>query len=265
MKKILLSVCLILLVAVSGCKKDKGNPPELPPAGTMIIDFTNFDYQGKGMEAFAAKGTDNSAWEFAAIAAGTFKIILGTTLAIPVYSFQLAIDQTPQYVSDKTWQWVYNATIANESYQAKLVGQIGSSEVTWKMYITKQNSFTDFLWFEGTSALDGNSGQWTLYHSNATPVAVLQIDWIKSGDALSSVKYTYVKEQDSFKTSYIEYGFKSGPLNAYYTIHYYNGNKFSDVNVEWNTTTHNGRIRCTEYIDGQWYCWDANRANTNCL
>lgn len=263
MKKILVLTCLVLLATISGCKKDKGDPPQLPPVGTMIIDFTNFDYQAKGAEPFAMKGTNNSAWEFAAIAAGTFKILLTTTLAIPVKSFQLAIDQTPQYVSDKTWQWVYNATIANETYQAKLVGQIGASDVTWKMYITKQNAYTDFLWFEGTSALDGNSGTWTLYQSNASPSAVLNIDWVKSGDALSSVKYTYVKE-DSFKNSYIEYGLKTGNLNGYYTIHYYNGSKFSDVNVEWSTTDHNGRIRCSDYLDGQWYCWDANRANTTC-
>lgn len=250
-------------MTASGCRKDKGDPPQLPPVGTMIIDFTNFDYQGKGSEGIAVKGTNNSAWEFAAIAAGTFKIILGTTLAIPVYSFKMAMDQTPEYVSEKTWQWVYNTTIANESYKARLVGQIGATEVTWKMYITKQNSYTDFLWFEGTSALDGNSGKWTLYHSNVTPVPVLQIDWSKSGDAISSVKYTYVKE-DSFKNSYIEYGSKAGDLNAYYTIHYYNGTKFSDVNVEWNTTIHNGRIKSSDYLDGQWFCWDQNKANTTC-
>lgn len=262
MKKILLSLGLVLLMSFSGCKKDKGQPPELPPVGTMMIDFTNFEYQKKGVPE--VKGTENSSWEFAAIAAGTFKLILGTTLVVPVTSFQLAIDQTPEYVSEKKWQWIYNATIGSETYQAKLIGEIRSTDIGWKMYITKQNAYTDFLWFEGTSALDGNSGQWILYYTNANPVPVLQIDWKKSGDALSSVKYTYTKE-DNLKTSYIEYGFKTGDLNAFYNIHFFKETKFIDVNVEWSTAGHQGRVKCIDYLgDDQWHCWNANRVNVTC-
>ena len=41
--------------------------------------------------------------------------------------------------------------------------------------------------------------------------------------------------------------------------------KFSDVNVEWNTTTHNGRVKCQRHFgDTEWYCWDANKINVTC-
>ena len=48
-------------------------------------------------------------------------------------------------------------------------------------------------------------------------------------------------------------------------IHYFNGVKFSDVNVEWNTTTSNGHVKSVDYLgDSNWYCWDSNKVNIEC-
>ncbi len=66
--------------------------------------------------------------------------IIYTTLAVPVYSFQVAIDQKAVYIDDKTWQWTGNATLLNVTYQARLTGQITASNVVWKMYITKEGT-----------------------------------------------------------------------------------------------------------------------------
>ena len=105
------------------------------------------------------------------------------------------------------------------------------------MYITRTGTggFDEFLWFEGTSKIDGSSGQWILNQDPQASVAFLQIDWAKTSSVVGNVKYTYLKN-DAFKTSYIEYGLTSNALNAFYNIHYYNGVKFSDVNIEWSTT-----------------------------
>jgi hypothetical protein len=265
MKK-LLSLFLILVLLspfFASCKKDKGDPPVLPPAESMKIDFSNFDSQKKSaLSVPDLKGTENSSWEFAAFAAGTWQIIIGTTLYVPVASFQLAIDKTPTYVSEKNWQWSYSATIAGVVYKARLTGQIRSTDVEWKMYITKEGSYTDFLWFDGTSLLDGTGGTWTLYESNVSPTALIKIDWTKTGTTIGKIKYSYVKN-GVFKDSYIEYGLTTATLNAYYKIHYYNGAKFSDLDVEWSTTQHNGRVKSIDYLgDNEWHYWDANRVNT---
>jgi len=55
-------------------------------------------------------------------------------------------------------------------------------------------------------------------------------------------------------------------LNAYYTIHYYDYGmaKYSDVSIEWNTATHNGRVKSSNYLLGDWYCWDAAKADAVC-
>lgn len=269
MKKIFSLLLIFILSAgfFTGCKKDKGEPPVLPPEESMVIDFSNFAIAKKSADDISfSKGTENSNWEYAATVAGIWKIILNTTLAVPVTAFKTALSQTPSYLATKTWQWSYSVTYLSVNYKARLTGQIRANDVQWKMYITREGTggFSEFMWFEGTSKPDGTGGQWILYQSAAAPDAVLQIDWTKTGTAIGTVKYTYIKN-DAFKNSYIEYGLTSNSLNAYYTIHYYNGVKFSDVNVEWNTTTHNGHVKSQDYLgDANWYCWDANKINVLC-
>jgi hypothetical protein len=269
MKNIL---ALFLIIALSagffpGCKKDKGEPPVLPPPESMIIDFSNFASVKKSQEQFVdQKGIENSSWEFAATVVVVWRLLITSTLAVPVASFKTAMNQIPVYLSEKHWQWSYNVPVGSATYKARLTGLTGAGDIKWKMYISKEGTggFAEFLWFEGTSKPDGTGGQWILYESNLSQSAMLQVDWTKTGSAIGSIKYTLVKN-DVFKTSYIESGLTSGSLNAYFNVHLYTGLKFSDTNVEWNTTTHNGRVKCSDYLLGQWYCWDANKVNIVCL
>lgn len=270
MKKAISFILISLLFAgfFGGCKKDKGDPPVLPPAESMLIDFSNFASTTKSTQmGFESKGTENLNWETAALIAGTWRYILAYTLAIPVASFKVAADQDPVYLSDKKWQWSYNVNAAGSAYTARLTGEIRASDISWEMYIAGEgsNSFTEFKWFEGTSKLDGSGGRWTLAESDEVTSPILQIDWTKSGTAIGKVKYTYLKSGSS-NGAYIDYGLTSASLNAYFTIHYYNSSlgRFSDVNIEWSTSSKNGRIKSSDYLDGQWQCWDANRVNITC-
>ena len=265
MKK-LLSLTLIIILSAGffdGCKKDKGEPPDLPPMESMTIDFSNFLTLKKGATLAEQKGTENSNWEFAATVAGFWNILLTTTLAIPVTSFRLAIDQDPVWLSAKTWQWSYNASFAGVTYKARLTGQIGATEVIWTMYVSS-TTITEFVWFEGTSKLDGTGGQWILNESSISKVAFLQIDWTKTSSSIGSITYTYVKN-DSFNNSNIKYELTTGTFDSKYTVHYYNGVKFSDINIEWNKSGHNGRVKSTDYLDGSWFCWNSNKINETCL
>ncbi len=265
-----LVITTILLTFFTGCKKDKGDPPVLPPGESMTIDFSNFEADTKGDVTISIpKGIENSNWEFSSGVAMLWKAIGYVTLAVPVYSFQLAVDQKPVYLSDNTWQWSASATVTSVTYNARLTGQIAASNIVWKMYITKEGTggYTDFLWFEGTSKPDGSAGQWKLYESQLNPVEILKIDWTASGDKIGTVKYTYTKTGTDFANSYIEYGLTTNTLNAYYTIHYYNTSyeQFFDMNVEWSTTLKNGRVKCPgRFGTTDWNCWDSNYLNVTC-
>ncbi len=267
---ILLSVLLI-----SGCKKDKdkGDPPVLPPAGSMMIDFSNF-LSGKKSDAYdALKGTPSSHWDYVAGVALTWRIIINSTLAIPVKSFQIATGKDPVYIDNNTWQWKYDASVSvnniSATYKVRLTGQVRENDVLWKMYIAKEgtNPFSEFIWFEGTSEKDGTGGQWTLNLGPANQIPFLRIDWTGTGTEISTVRYTLLNNDPS-KVSYIEFGrLTTGPYNAYYEINYYHqeGDVNIDANVEWSTSGKNGHVMAPLiFPTSGWYCWDSNYNNVEC-
>jgi hypothetical protein len=277
MKK-LFSVCMILVLSVgffTSCKeKDNGTAPVLPPQESFTIDFTNFASPTKSL-AFVTdqKGINNSNWVFVAGDGSTtnpgivppFTSLL-TKLIIPVSAFRLAVDNDPVFLDNNTWQWSYSVTPTVIKYNVRLTGQISSGNVLWKMYISSEGAggFAEFVWFEGTSKVDGTGGQWTLNESPAVPQPVLQIDWTKPNSTIGTITYTYLKNNN-----YIEYGkgTTTSPLyDAYYKISFTNISGTYIANVEWNTSTKIGRVKCTNYQNGLWYCWDGNKSNNlvNC-
>jgi hypothetical protein len=265
MKKIFILLLLTVVIStfLTSCKKDKGNPPTLPPKESMTIDFSNFG-TGKSGDIALSKGIEDSYWSFSALVAGYFRAYEVVILAVPVAAFKLAIEKTPTYVENKTWQWSYNVPALSSTYKARLTGQIRTSDVLWQMYISKEGSgaFTEFVWFEGTSKLDGTGGTWTLKKSPTEQVSFLTINWTRTGTTMGTVTYTYVVSGDSYG-SFITYGKKTtGIYDAYYTIHYYNGVGFSEVDVQWSTTGRNGTVKCLAFFgDSNYHCWDGNYGN----
>jgi hypothetical protein len=280
MKKLLFLILLLIHSSwfFTSCKKDNGVAPELPPLESMIIDFSNFESGKKSTELFSEiKGVENSSWEFAATVAGYWRSIITLSLAVPITSFKLAVDNDPVFIGNNTWQWSYNANIivnqVSVTYKTRLTGEIKETDVLWKMNVSKEGTgaFTEFVWFEGTTAIDGTGGEWTFNHSSQYPEALLKIVWTKSGTSVGTIKYTYMREKnnsrtsDPFKDSYIEYSETNASLNAKYLIHYFNGLSFSDVEVQWNRTSHNGKLKAPTYFGNtNWYCWNEQLINVTC-
>lgn len=269
MKKLLLITLMICTVSFcfTGCKKDKGDAPALPPYESMVIDFSNFTTQKKSAGLVPdVKGTESSTWEFAATLAGIWNTLISSNIEVPLAAFESAVGNKPVYVSENLWEWKYNFTYNSGTYKAKLQGKIASSTVTWKMYITYEGTgaYNDFLWIEGTSKTDGSGGQWTFKQSSLADVQLFRDDWTKSGDQVTSVKYTYLKN-DTSKDSYINFFSPTDSnFDLAYKIHFSNG-AYSDSDIEWNITTKDGRLKCIDYLqDDNWYCWDTNKVNKLC-
>jgi hypothetical protein len=272
MKKILSVTLIFVLIAglFWGCGK-KATPPSLPPVETMSIDFSEFIGVKKSVKA-----VENGNWTNAATVAGIWNLVIAANIALPVASFNLAISNTPVLQDNKMWEWNYSVNAVGVVYKARLTGQIGSDSIRWKMYISREGvgAFAEFMWFKGSSAPDGKSGQWILNHSQAFPQPMLQIDWTLNGSNIGSIKYTYIREKkndgsaDPFKTSFIEYGLTNNVLNAYYNVSLNisgTPNDFKTVNIEWSTTAHNGHIKAPYYfIDSLWHCWDGNGNDITC-
>lgn len=276
---ILLAITLITGLLL-GCKK-KGDPPVLPPVETMLIDYSDFVIPQKSSviegKIKGISAVENSNFEKAATVVGLWNLIIATKIAVPVAAFQHAFANQPVYLDNKKWEWKYSVDAIGATYTARLTGQIRDADVKWEMYIAKEgvDAFTEFLWFEGTSALDGKSGQWILNHSHLLNVPLLQIDWTLNNTSVGSVRYTYIMElnengdPETFKGSYIEYGLTTNTLNAYYNVHVnITGiqNDFKEVLIEWSTENHNGRIKSSYFFqDELWHCWDGNGNDVDCI
>ena len=259
--KIFLSFALIFILmsaAFISCRqKEKGDPPTLPPAETMQIDFSNFIVTyGASLSSLDVKGIDDSNWR---TAAGIVFPWQEFTDLIPVRVYKAAVGYNAFLLSGSKWEWRYDV-YAGAEYEVRLTGETSKTQVKWEMYVSS-GSFPEFKWLEGTSNINGNSGSWTLYESHDSPTTLLQIDWTKAGANIEKIKYTYLKSGTN-KDSYIEYGSASGDYNFYYTVHYYNESldKFSDTNIEWRKPSNAGRI----YLDGAWRCWNDQRNNILC-
>jgi hypothetical protein len=279
MKKLmssLLALAILNLMFVSCEQQEKDNPPELPPYESMFTDFSQFKVNeaNKSVPVTDLKSTEEGTminYGFSALEVGFFNIVLGVTLVIPVASFAAAFNHKPVFLGDATWQWSYDVSGFAKTYKARLVGQVRSDDILWEMYLAVEGigGHPEFLWFHGTSDLDGHGGQWILNHSYEFQEPVLQIDWKSDGVEVGEIKYTYVRalnnnrEVEKGNGNYVEVGKLAGDLDAYYNIHIYNSNydDFIDVNIEWSTTEYNGHVMCPEFFndmeDPQWHCWDS--------
>lgn len=279
MKKILSALLLSAFVVVitTSCEKENDPPaPQLPDFETMAIDFSKFSDQTK-----SAALTDTTRYNYisASLTAGYWNIMIGITLSVPVASFAECFKHEATYLGENKWQWEYDVNVLGAKYKARMTGELRAEDIKWEMYVSKEGigAFDEFKWFEGISALTGMNGEWTLFHSPTVQETVLQIDWVKTGDEIGEIRYTYIRESDNgdekqlSKNSYLEYGLTDAVYDAFYNVHYttrdIEADGFLDVNIEWSTTEYNGRIKAAHYFPNDpdsWHCWDSEGYDAVC-
>ncbi|HKI88647.1 MAG TPA: hypothetical protein VKA38_06440 [Draconibacterium sp.] len=270
-----LIVIVLIILSFNSCEKNEiVQAPTIPPAETMVIDFGKLANANKSAPIAENDLVTKTNWLFAASTVGIWNIIIGTTFAVPVAAFKASFSQIPSKINN-TWEWKYSVDGFTSQYSARLVGTLQTSQVKWEMYISKTgvDSFEEFLWFEGTSALDGKSGQWILYHSADFPEKTVQIDWQKEGDKIGNVKYSYVRDlnnerqSDNFNGSYLIYGLQDQTFDAFVTVHAYNfqTENFTDTSIEWSRSDFSGHVKAEQYFnDTAWHCWDSAGNDIDC-
>lgn len=276
--KILSIVCCI--AGFLSCSKNEdpiATPPELPPYESIDIDFSKFQVQQKSAFLYEESEKPNTLtnWEYSSLVVGVWSTLLKGTMAVPTAAFYHAFSDKPIVAGENLWQWSYDIPGFTSKYTARLTALSNESDVIWKMYISKEgiDSFEEFLWFEGISSLQNAEGTWTLYHSPEFPDKTLQLDWKKSGEHITKIRYTYVRElnskgeADSFYNSYLEYGEQNHSFDIYYKVHAYNAElaDFQDILINWDSHVFNGQVKSSGfYNDETWHCWDDEGRNATC-
>lgn len=261
-KQTILSFLLIFLLGTSqfSCKKDEQKAaPTLPPESTFVMDMSDFTNSEKSVAA------THTHFLWAAANVGIWNTILTVNLAIPVASFKEAFKHEAVYdPSLESWIWSYNVTVGTDTYLAKLHGSFINNGVSWKMYITKSGSYTDFLWYSGESNLSGTEGSWLLKNDPVNNQDFIEITWHKNNNGVADIKYENVLETSSNKGTYILYGINNETdFNAFYNIFYSTNSNLTEI--KWHRTNKNGRIKDpNHYGDTDWHCWDETRSDVVC-
>lgn len=236
---------------------DTDVPPELPPTTSMVIPFDAFSNGTLTQHGDALEVVTKQNFGFAATTIVFWNAAVTLTMAIPVASFLAAANQDFEFIGDATWEATYTFNPpGGVQHTARLQAKLGDN-VEWKMYISKQNSFTDFLWFSGESELNNTEGTWTLYRSPSNPTKFIDILWhANPEESTGDIKYTYAVPDVPENGNSIFYGVTNEtPYDAFYII--FNNVIDSETVIEWNRETTAGRVKSEPHFgDDSFHCWD---------
>ena len=263
------SAALLLLVTIPflsilvNCSSDSGTDqglaPELPPLNTLVWNFDIIDADAGRIAA----GTN---WTYSAGTVAVWNTAISLTLAIPVASFAEAFNHEPQFdASIAGWVWEYDYQAFAKTYQARLEAELDTEEITWKMYISEDGIFSDFLWYEGTSKLDGLSGQWVLYKDPTEANPFIQIDWNRNAldGEVAAIRYLNVTPESTDNGSYIFFQADNSEFNRTYDVFSNPQNNLTEI--EWNSTSKSGQVKDPNFFeDSDFHCWDEGLEDIDC-
>jgi hypothetical protein len=254
---------IVSLAVLQGCN-DKDEPaPQLPPESTFIIDFSDFQ------DADTTTNRDTETyknWWWAATNGVVWNTFIAVNMVVPVAAFREAFNHEAIYDPDtESWTWSYNFWVGTAAYLASLHASLMEDGVKWEMFISKDGSFSNFLWYSGVSSLEVTEGTWILYHNPQDPIELVEITWHRNPDnGTGDIKYLNIVPGGAENGGYIYYGLTTDtPYNAFYNI--YNKGQDNLTGIQWNRTTKEGRVNDPDHFgDSLWHCWDQQLQDTDC-
>jgi len=255
-----LALCVAASVLLAGCKKDKEetpDQPQLPPENAFVQDFEGFGES-------TSRSADNFA--FAGLNVAFWNTVLYVNLVVPVTAWHKVREDQPEWNSDlNAWVWERTFNLSSGNYTAQLRGSTSGSQVTWKMYLSQEGGFQDFLWYEGVAQTNVTSGTWTIYRSPGNSQPYIGIEWHNTvGSDLDDIKYTNVIPDDAGNGGYIHYGVTADTdYEVFYDIYGIENDRL--IEIRYNRTTTAGKVRDDQQFgDEEWHCWNETHEDVTC-
>lgn len=260
-----------LLFPVTGCIP-AGPPsgvsaPELPPLSSFVMSFDNFvDADSTAKTRQAAQNNTSDVRDRAVVQVVVWQSILTATLAIPVAALAESFNHEPVWQGGLTWLWSYEFRSNARLYTAELTGTIVDTTIEWEMRISRENDFTDVLWFSGTSDPTARSGSWTVNRDPNQVIPFVQIDYARdaSDPGLGEITYTSIEDGAQLEGSYIIHASIDTPdYDRAYDIYIDADDNL--VEIEWDRLMQDGRAKDPAYYgDSNWRCWSETLQDIDC-
>lgn len=265
---LILGLSLVIALVFSGCSKDDENPagpaPNLPPESSFIMDFS--DFTNADTTAAYKSSLSYHNWGWSATHVFIWNAVIHITFVVPVAAFYESFHHDGVWDPDvNAWVWSYNFMAGGVVHLAELQGSLVNGGVKWEMYISKNNAYSDVLWYWGFSNGTNTEGEWHLNGNPEDLEELISIEWnknIETGEA--NIKYTNVQEGHEEEGGYIIYGIANNEFyNAFYDI--YSASKDNLLEIQWHRTNKYGRVKDEFHFgDDDWHCWDEMLLNTDC-
>ena len=265
---VLAATAILGLALLAGCSDDsptlpgggqqQEQAPALPDPGLLTVDLHFFDTAQPLAKAIGHQNFYNAYLRAIIVSAYT-----GLVLAAPVEAFALALNTTPAPQSDGSWLWVYTWSQDGNEAQVRLRGAPGDDgSVAWELRVTYDENGVHYdqeLWFDGNTADDGHTGDWTFYDfQQADRPAVATVSWsgtdedhnqlhlaaLAGDDAGDSI--TFTADGDERRIDYVD---------APEALTWF---------VRWNEADGTGSLQVPDYNDGQEACWDEQQFDVAC-
>ena len=263
MKKLtsLIFSIMVILVSCNPNDENKQDPqPVMPPEYSMDPNFEDFQTDG------SQRNQTIENWFYAAVNVGVYSSILKGSLAIPVAAFKATISQDPFFDTEAgVWTWENDFSANSNDFSIRLTADVVDNNVNWKGFISSSSlNVEDFVWFEGQSNINGNSGSWTLFESPQNPSAWISTEWSRNEDQTEgNATFTIEKEGESLG-SYIAYSRnESSDFNR--SVEISNTQSGDLIEIYWNSELKFGRVKSENHFnDADFHCWDGNLQDVNC-
>jgi len=263
MKK-LLSLMLSISILFTACNSDneaeQDPKPVLPPEYSMAPNFDDFKADNN------QRNQTIENWFYSALNVGVYSAILTGGLAIPVTAFKATMSQNPIYDTDSgVWVWETSFSNNNNDFSIRLTADVVDNNVSWMGLISSSSAnVEDFVWFEGQSNLDGNSGSWILYESPQNPSAWISTEWSRNeAQTAANANFTIEKEGDLLG-SYINYA-RDDESDLNRMVEILNTKSGDLIEIFWNSELKYGRVKSVNYYnDTEFHCWDGDLQDTSC-
>jgi hypothetical protein len=232
----------------------EGDPPSLPQFEEIEPDLSYFTENNPKVQ------TTNNFYNGKSYAMGL--VMFGQFSQIYGSFFSSASTEGAEF-NDGVWSWSYSYAFEGQSISIVLTAEELTDVIRWEMNWSfddgQGNSFENYTMVAGTTAKDGNSGNWTfnsLDPDTNTEEPFMVSEWERNGE-----------DQYELTTSFYDNG---GQGEEFYTFTQ-NGTSFDityvygeeSILVHWDTATETGYYQIGDDPNNR-FCWDSQFQDVSC-
>jgi len=255
--------CILLIVS---CKDDPSSvseePPTVPPASSMKMDFSTLSNQKDGAQANSQQSVEN--FGRAVVTGIVLKSIVEVNVAIPRALLTAANNSDAELNENEEWEWSFSRTERDTSFDVRLLAsRTEQDSVNWSFYVTNPDLELDNqLFFDGTTNANGTEGVWAYYsiENTGSQEQVSHLNWAINVENDIELRLEVTSDRHGNQGDYIDYTYE----DSLKTVVYYDNSEDAETEIQYNVNTKAGYIIAPNYNNGEKACWDENLQDVTC-